>query len=169
MSGSFESVYKILDGSMQGCLGASCPNSCCGEKPFVDRSGKTHMYRTSFMNDPFGETHYQSELESLDPQLLNLGVSIQNVISTKGGVVTLVNGCLDPETGCKLEQIGRKPLNCRAYPFAIQNPGFADKQCPAHEDIKRNAEESGLPKLLEEVDRAIGFTMKTLIAQFSKQ
>lgn len=29
--------------------------------------------------------------------------------------VVLVDKCLDPENGCKLE--GRKPLMCRIYPF----------------------------------------------------
>lgn len=150
---------------MKGCLGASCPNSCCGVKEFRDYRGNTHLYRTTFLSPPQGEADFQAALDRDNPQLAALGVSVQWVTSRSGRPVALVNGCLGDE-GCKLAGIGRKPLICRAYPYAIQNPGFPSSDCPAAQEITTDSDNKGLPALLRLVDEQIGLTRTFLAESF---
>jgi len=152
------SAYDALSGEMNGCLGKACPKSCCLEKRVAggpETDYKYVSYRTTLVDE--AEYRHQMALEQADPKLEGLGVKI-GPTNTANGIRYLVNGCLDESAGCKLGEIGRKPLLCRVYPlgFGAKDEDI-DWQCPVAADIRKQGGEQLKEKLIT-VDRIIGYS-----------
>ncbi len=155
----FSKAYALTGGEMNGCLGAACSRSCCREKELMGQGEVMHRYRTTLIDIAgVSEAEYQAALERAQPLLDELGVTIQTVRTRTGTAeVTLVNGCLDPETGCKLAVIGRKPVLCRTYPFRIVNPAEADSDCPALDEIRENSRGT-VETVIKAIDSALSLS-----------
>lgn len=149
----WKNAYETLPGEMKGCLGSACPNSCCGEKDFGKASGEGHgiMYRTSLMK---GELEH---LESTGPSFEELGVEVVTFQhELRNQTSTLINNCLG-EDGCKLEPHGKKPMQCRIYPFGFNYMNGPFTECP---EVAQILAANGRP-LLDKIDSAdvhLGFT-----------
>lgn len=122
-------ISYLEDGKMKGCLGRACPSSCCRPKRKRQADGGHFHYNTSISP---GEYAHQRDLDATDPALEALGIEIFPVSDYRGQLGYYIEGCLDPESGCKLGPIGRKPEMCKVFP-AAKNVG--GELCPEQDAI----------------------------------
>lgn len=96
-------------------------------------------------------------LESTGPSFEELGVEVVTFQhELRNQTSTLINNCLG-EDGCKLEPHGKKPMQCRIYPFGFNYMNGPFTECP---EVAQILAANGRP-LLDKIDSAdvhLGFT-----------
>jgi hypothetical protein len=138
MPESFEAKWKEMydllgDGTIPECLGAECPNSCCGEKTASTIENPNLAHRTKLSPD---EYLYQRQV--ITPAINDLDVRLCHATSPKtaGRPLYYLDRCQAEDGSCKLD--GRKPLSCLVYPFGFEAANPIDRDCPAKAEIFNN-------------------------------
>lgn len=157
-------AYETFDGNMPGCLGKNCPNSCCGEKTVLNYKSEPVTFRTSFIDDT--EYFHQFKLDWDEPLLASLGVNLITIKDINNCTAYLAQNCLDPENGCKLAQIGRKPISCRIAPIGFLQFDHTDESCPALAEIRRQGGEHIL-EMIADINKKSGYSARIWARQMA--
>jgi Fe-S-cluster containining protein len=141
-------IHELFAGEMPECLGAACPNNCCGEKiakldNLQPDGGSKLQYRTSCRAE---------ELEFL--QKSDIPQVVFKQVRVAGEDKYYIDGCFQERGGCRFKEV--RPWACKIHPFdlvSVDKPINID-ECPAALGIGSN--EKTLATILR-IRRAIGF------------
>lgn len=129
----WKEVYESYDGSMPECLGGGCPTPCCTPKTVRIWNGPQAEYYTTM--EP-SELRAQIEMHGNLPE--GVEATRADIGAYTSGIKILIKGCLGKKGECLME--GRKPYQCRLFPFKAFSTLPLDTSCPRSSEIASNSE-----------------------------
>lgn len=134
---NWEEIYETFDGTMPSCAGGQCQSRCCEPKLVKTGLRQFATYTTSFLTrDEYN--HWVRVVGEEELRRLGITIKVEDLGGHAPNFVTLMTDCIG-ESGCKIP--GKKPLQCRTYPFGLSaRRQILSPYCPSAVDIAKDPE-----------------------------